>query len=460
MKNKSFFLVFLMATSCALTSCKKFLEVDPPIDRSISAKVFSSDKTATSAVIGLYSQMMVTFPTFTSGGITIYAGLSGDELYSTSTANPDLAEFVNNSLTSTNGFLSGDFWLRAHNLIYQANACIEGLTASSNISTATKQQLIGEAKFVRAYVYFYLVNLFGDVPLITSTDYNENSNLPRYPATEVYTQIVRDLKDAQSLLTVSYTTGERVRPNKLAATALLARTYLYLNDWPNAEAESTAVINSGDYSLDADLNSVFLANSNEAIWQIMPVSPGFNTTEGRFLIPSPSASSKPNYPITSLLSSAFEIGDQRKLFWVKSKLISGELFEYPFKYKIRALNQPVTEYYMILRLAEQFLIRAESRINLNNLPGAQDDINIIRNRAGLPNTTAVDAINLTTALEQERRIELFAEWGHRWLDLKRTNKVDLTLAPIKPGWQPTDALYPIPQIELLRNPLLTQNPGY
>jgi hypothetical protein len=115
-------------------------------------------------------------------------------------------------------------------------------------------------------------------------------------------------------------------------------------------------------------------------------------------------------------------------------------------------------------LAEQFLIRAEARAKQNNkLIGsnsAESDINVIRNRAGLLNTSAATQEELLSEIERERRVELFVEWGHRWLDLKRSGRASAVLSLIKPLWDDTDVLYPIPYSERLLNPKLTQNFGY
>ncbi len=99
----------------------------------------------------------------------------------------------------------------------------EGVEKSKTLSVAVKEQLLGEAKFLRAFFYFYLVNLYGDVPLIISTDYVVNAKSSRTDLLQVYDQIVRDLIDAQRNLSVSYVSSERVRPNQSVATALLAR---------------------------------------------------------------------------------------------------------------------------------------------------------------------------------------------------------------------------------------------
>ena len=116
---------------------------------------------------------------------------------------------------------------------------------------------------------------------------------------------------------------------------------------------------------------------------------------------------------------------------------------------------------MILRLAEQYLIRAEARAQQGNLTGAIGDLNIIRERAGLPDlSTALTQDKVIAAVMQERRIELVSEWGQRWLDLKRTGQVDSVLSKIKPTWKINGQLYPIPQSELTNDPNLVQNPGY
>ena len=115
---------------------------------------------------------------------------------------------------------------------------------------------------------------------------------------------------------------------------------------------------------------------------------------------------------------------------------------------------------MVLRLAEQYLVRAEARVHLNDLDGALVDVNKIRNRAGLGVASGASNELVLDLIYKERRRELFAEWGHRWFDLKRTGKADAVLSVIKPGWQPTDVLFPIPQSELQNNPNMTQNPGY
>jgi starch-binding outer membrane protein, SusD/RagB family len=281
--------------------------------------------------------------------------------------------------------------------------------------------------------------------------------LLRTAVTDVYGYLVSDLLEAKSLLKISYPTLNRARPNRATAAALLARIYLYTKDWAKAASEATEVIQSGTYSLVTTLNNVYLPSSTETIWQL--VKDNGNTGEGTTFVPA-SATVKPGYAITTALLNAFESTDKRKLNWLGKNTVAGTEYYYPFKYKVRATT-PVTEYYVVFRLAEQYLIRSEAKAMLNDVVDAKADLDVVRNRAGLTGTTASTLATLLTAIEKERQVELFAEWGHRWLDLKRWGRADAVLGPIKgANWQSTDVLYPIPLKEIQLNLSLVQNPGY
>ena len=354
---------------------------------------------------------------------------------------------------------------------------------SNSLTFSVKQQLLGEAYFLRAFFYFYLVNLYGDVPLVLSTDWKTNSVMGRAPQSQVYQQVINDLKAAQNLLNENYldgtllnTTIERVRPNKWAATALLARVYLYTRDWANAEIQATALIsNTNLFNAAIPLNNVFEKNSEETIWALQPV--GFanssNTGEGKlFILPvgGPNANNNPVY-LSNYIVNAFESGDLRKTNWTDSVKPSSTAYYYAKKYKIGNTNTPTQEYPIILRLAEQYLIRAEARARLgSNLPGAIADLDVIRNRAGLPLIATINpGISQAALIDKilhERQVELFTEWGHRWLDLKRTGTVDALMTAVTPvkangsPWTSTQAWYPIPQTDINNNPNLVQNAGY
>jgi len=442
-----------------LSSCSEFVELDSPKTQIVNNKVFSNDAGAQAAVSGILSQMM-TGSSFSGSnfGITLVAGLSADELNNHSTSLQQVAVY-NNNLTPVNNSVVSSNWNDMYSYVYESNAILEGAAASTGLSKATRDIVVGEAKFIRAFSYFYLINLYGDVPLITSTDYRVNRSASRRPMSEVYQQIESDLLEAQKLLPEDYSNsgGEKIEPNKWAATALLARTYLYQKKWSDAEGKASLIIDSQQFSLPADLNSVFLANSEEAIWQLSPVLPGYNTTEAMMMI---IVSNPTRVSASTSVTDVFEANDNRASSWIGTYTTGVKSYNYAYKYKVRLQNEPVTEYYMILRLAEQYLIRAEARAMQINLTGAIDDANVIRVRAGLD---PIDATGLTQqqvvdAIDKERRSELFIEWGHRWFDLKRTGKADAVLGPVKPDWQSKDALFPIPQSEIDANPNLVQNP--
>lgn len=447
----------MLIVSASLTSCEQFIDVDAPKTQIVNAKVFENEAGVRAALVGIYSELM-TSTTFASGGdigVTVIAGLSADELDNHSTR-PARIAIADNTLTPLNTVSS--IWTEAYLTIYEANAILEGVNNSVSLSQSLRDQAIGEALFIRAFAHFYLVNFYGDVPLILSTDYRINRVASRTPVTEVYNQIELDLLKAQSLLLedYSFSGGQRIQPNKWAATALLARVYLYQQKWNEAESQAASIIESMQFSL-PELNSVFLANSEETIWQLMPVVPLTNTNDGSYFFNNNGVLS---VTVSASVLNAFEAGDNRAVSWIATGLNGDVPFTYPYKYKIITGGQPLVEYQMVFRLAEQYLIRAEARAMQNDLAASVHDLNMIRTRAGLSTIEAnnLSQTNVLDAIGQERRVELFAEWGHRWFDLKRTGKIDATLGPVKQNWQSNDALFPIPQKEITANPNLTQNP--
>ena len=437
--------------------CEDFVDVDPPQTGLVSETVFADDINAESAVSGIYSRMVEsTTGIFTgSQSITVFSGRASDELLNHSVI-PQFIEFSNNDLVVDNGF-NNSLWNQLYQFIYSANSVLEGLESSNSVTDSLSIQWQGEARFIRAWCYFYLVNLYGDVPLALTTDFEVNSSLPRTSSELVYDLIVRDLLDAQEQLSEDYPTDQRIRPNRAVATALLARVYLYRENWAEAEREATSLIEDGRYSLEPDLENVFLSSSDEAIWQLQSIVPGVGSVEAItfVLLRTPrEVSLNPDFVTT------FEDSDIREDVWVGTLDSRGTLYYYPFKYKSR-LADASNEYLTVFRLAEMYLIRAEARARQNNVISAQEDINVIRTRAQLPTTTASDQASLLAAIELERKHELFAELGHRWFDLKREDRATEVLLPIKPLWESTDVLWPVPLNEFLNNPNLgEQNPGY
>jgi starch-binding outer membrane protein, SusD/RagB family len=455
------FSIAVMLVLICNSSCKKLIEVDPPNDWLESGTVFSSDSMARAAVTGLYSNIMGQTKYFFNGAMSLFPGLSADELMRTSPFNVE-DQFASNSLSTANAVVGNNIWKAAYAYLYQCNIILEGLNKSKSVSDAEKKRLAGEVQFVRALCYTYLVNLFGDVPLVTSSNADKNALLPRSSADSVYKLITDDLHAAYVALPDGV---QNTRPGRMACQALLARIHLYRKEWANAVSAASVVIGSHQYQISADLNQVFSSASTETIFQWAPVLPLVNSPEGNFFNPSPG--SRPSYTITWELWDAFEPDDLRRNNWTQKTPSNspGTEYVYPYKYKIFASptpNTPATEYNVVLRLAEQYLIRAEARAQLNNTFEAVADINVIRFRAGLPSLPeTLEKGACLTAIEKERRIEFFAEWGHRWIDLKRWQKANEVLTISKGNnWQQTDKLYPIPFSEIERAPNLVQNEGY
>jgi starch-binding outer membrane protein, SusD/RagB family len=434
---------------CALVSCKKMLEVPPPKTQLTVSKAFANDNSAVAVLSNIYAQFNSAIDNNLTPAISSYV----DEL-STTASNQSQLEFYNGAVSSLNTF-NLNIWKGLYSVIYQSNALLENIDASVNLTQQTRQQLRGEALFLRSLSYFYLVNLYGDVPLLLATDVSITSNSPRTKVPEIYSKITSDLLEAETILKDAYPSPDRVRANRWAATALLSRIYLYQKDWSSAEVKSTAVISSGIYSLTASPGAVFTKNSNETILQFWTQS-GF-TNEGSLFVPA--LGSVPTYPITQNFLSSFQTGDLRKAVWTTAVTVGSQAYYYPSKYKNRA-SSSTPEYLVTLRLTEQHLIRSEARARQNKITEALADLNLIRRRAGLSDFSGNTQAEVLAATEQERRTELFAEWGHRFFDLKRYDRLTTVMQPLKPAWLPTSALLPIPQSELLNNPGLTQNPGY
>ncbi|MCX2430725.1 RagB/SusD family nutrient uptake outer membrane protein [Pedobacter sp. GR22-10] len=445
----------MLGAVLTISSCKKFVELGAPPTQISFENAFKTDAAAQSVVMGIYTAASANTNAFLTY-ITLYPGISADDVqYNGSDAS--IQEFSKNAILTNNNFVNNT-WGNLYPGIKNTNNAISGITASTTLTASTKVQLLGEAKFLRAYFYFYLVNLFGDVPLPLKDDYAafDNAVLPRSSSAQVYAQIIKDLTEAQASLPTAYVGTFRGRVNKHAATALLARVYLYQKDYANAEAQATQVISSGTYSLPAP-GLAFINNSNEIIWQIANVN-GFSVPGNNY---GSAATAIPNYSLADGTYQSFEsTTDLRRANWTAPKTLGGKTYYSITKYKVASGTG--NEYNVMLRLAEQYLIRAEARAQLNNLSGAKTDLDAVRSRAGLPDINAtLTQAQMLSAVEQERKMELFGEWGHRWFDLKRTNRADAVLGTLRPTtWKTTSVLYPIPQAQILINNALTQNPGY
>lgn len=443
---------------CCMTSCESYLEIDAPKNKLISETVFKDISTVESALANIFFKIREQGMVSGNFGLSVSMGIYTDELDYFG-RNPDQLNIYNHGITAYDTTVSS-WWNQAYNLIYAANDIIKGMESNPFLNKQDRERINGQALFVRAFLHSLLMELFGDVPYITTTNYIYNNTVSRTSKNTVYEAIIKDLNQAVELLD-DQTIGDRVLPNKFAAKALLARIYLSHGDWELADETAASVIDK--HTLETDINKVFLKNATGTLWQLKPGGPTIkNTQEAQRLI----ITSIPTqgYALTSNLLAAFESGDLRREQWVGSFSSNDSLttlyFAHKYKQTINTTTQSL-EYSIILRLAEQYLIRAEARAHLGDINGSQRDINILRSRAGLGNTTAATKEDLLRAVLHERQVEFFTEHGHRWFDLNRFVKSNDILSSIKPGWKSTNILLPIPGNEIEVNPnLRPQNDGY
>ncbi|BAV04544.1 Starch-binding associating with outer membrane [Filimonas lacunae] len=446
-----------------LASCSKSLDPGIPNGSIGGDAVFTSDNSATSAVMAIYSYSY-TYEFLKAQ--TIQTGLSSDELmYTMSSATTDAAyaEFSVNNLTVGNTVLL-PHWKNAYYVMAQINLAIDGVTNSTGITASTKSLLLGELKFWRAYIYFSMYNTFGPVPLIVSAGANDaetNKYMPRTDSATMFKQIFADLTEAQSLLPVAYTGTLRGRVNKAVASALLARLYLYQKDYANAEAQAASVIGqTSTYSFMKDLTKVFKNASTETIWQI-PSYYGYSTVGYNYV--TLTTTTLPPWYLNKAVYSSFDTADLRKANWTSYVVNGTDTLRTITKYKLPSSTTAGDEATVMMRLPEQYLIRAEARLKQGNTSGATSDLDSVRVRAGLALLSeSLTADQLMDEVMLQRKLELFGEQGHRWFDLKRTNRAISELGASRPALvsKPGHLLFPIPDNQRSLNTNLTQNNDY
>ena len=324
------------------------------------------------------------------------------------------------------------------------------------MSDDDKNRIKGEALLLRSLLYFYLQQLFGDIPYTTSLDYEYNRTIGKTGATALLTQLRNDVTEAVSLLGDDYRDEERIYPNRKAAQLLLARICLLQEEWLLAEQAAKNILQSPLYQYETDINEVFHKSGKHILWQLKPQNSGDATSEVTFYYFANSA--PPNYALTRDLVDAFTGNDLRRQAWIATVTVNGQSWYRPGKYKNRTNN--TNEYSIVFRLEEVYFIMAEALARQNKIDDALPYLNASRERAGLTPFTSLPAEEFYEALRAEKRLEFFAEFGHRFLDLKRWGRLN-DLNTQKPGWEDYKHVWPLPRNEFLLNPnLYPQNTGY
>jgi hypothetical protein len=491
MKKIVLFLTILLSLS--LNSCVKLDLV--PYSALTPETFFKNEADAKSAVLAAYSSLSNT-TVFNQFAETVQSQGTDDAEwgFGRNTNNTNKNDFDRSRYTPESNLIY-TVWVGHYAAINICNYAIDNITAMSadKISEKKRAQLIGEAKFLRAYFYFIMVRYFGGVPLVIQQTISlENLKVPRNSEEEVYAQIVSDLVDASANLPTKseYAAADAGRATKGAALSLLAKVYLTKEEWQKVVDVTSQVMTLG-YSLSdkyADNFDLTKENGKESVFEIQYLAGSANPGSiynGYFRPPFVRINGWVGYgdnPVTKNLWDAYKEGDLRRnvniRLYTKAEFPSmSATIIYPYycnKYldfsaiatiNSSGNNQPV------IRYSDVLLMRAEAlgRLNPSN-PEAYEFLNKVRRRAyGFPidNPASSDiqaglsAKDFLDTIIKERRLE-FAFEGHRWFDLVRTKKLKEAMMSQNPeigaNVEEKHYRFPIPQLEMDANKMLEQNP--
>jgi len=470
-----------------ITSCSDFLDLEP-ISNTIAVEdpagdsiIYQTADEAEAALTGVYDDFRNEYFEL---DYYVNGDAQSDDAYA-GADNPMNFQIDDYNIDALNKNVSRD-WAYLYGTIGRANLVINNvmLCPDPSLTEARKKEMLGESSFIRAFMYFQAVQLWGDAPLqLTEVTTLSADLLPeiypllfpsRAPMDSVYMQIVKDLETAVSYCRVS--TPHKGYATIGAANAMLAKVYATMQprDYNKVAQYCDAVINGPYQLLDNydDLWNNTAENTVESIFEINYEGTETNANWGVNMFRGFDWK-KFNIPSNDLVKAFDDEGDMIRKN--ASVIFENQGFpdphwpqdNYPFINKWRIFGVSSPQNYIFLRLADFILLKAEALNELGDVNGAAELVNQVRSRVDLPNTTASSQEEMRLAIEKERRLELAFE-GHRWYDLKRTgraievinNAVDETGQPLGYNLTPARLLWPIPQAELDINTSLTQNEGY
>ncbi len=484
-KTKPIVILFLLIFSSSLfISCgKNFLEEKP---RTVSlVDLMNSPDGGLRMVAAIYNKLYdfgeYSFSWIGVSSITSDDADKGSDIGDTGT---DKDQLDNWTFTSSSLSFS-ELWLNNYQGIGRATYALKYLP---DMNEPDKERLIGEAEMLRANFYWNLVRIFGGVPIIDhvlSSEVEIETATTRATRQEVYAYIEKDLQDAITKLPATIPAAENGRVTKYAAEALLAKVYLYEKKWAESKAMCDDIIASNQYALDPDYSKIWRESgefSKESIWEVncIGTQPNLGIWE-YFLVQAPRGANGLgwgfNTPSQDLVN-AYEPGDKREAGTIMFRgetlwdgyVVSPEATNPRYNYKSYVSKTMETydgddvqtnKNLRLFRFGEILLIKAEVENELGNIIPAQQALDSIRHRAGLPSTTADNQTDLREAIYKERRVEMAFEHD-RMFDLQRTGRAGAVLRALgKPYVEGKNDVFPIPQIEInLSNGKLTQNPGY
>jgi len=376
-----------------------------------------------------------------------------------------------------------DFWKLNYAGIVQCNIVIDK-TPLIQADQDLKNQVMGEALFLRAWYHFVLTQVFGDVPLIDRIIPPEEIRIPRTSRGQIYDQITIDCEEASALLPISQPPNEIFRATRGAALGLMAKTYLYQKRWEDVIASVTKIRALNIYGLMPDYQDNFRENTQnnmESVWEIQHenLELGVGNSLNQWWATKKLPDGYGYAEVTQDFVDAFETGDPRLAFTVASR--NDDYFDNRYLgsfsstgHSPRKFLQPVEEVtqkadgdinYTAIRYAEVLLWEAEALAELGRISEAEIPLEQVRARSRaqsddpestLPPVTTSDQSTLIQAIRHERQVELGFEM-HRFFDLVRWDLAEPVLDGFVKG---KHEVFPIPQTEIDLNPLLTQNPGY
>ena len=450
--------LFLLGSglSLCLTSCERMLEVEMPTNQISSDQIFENVQTANAALSGLYAGLYDNSP-LTGDKTGMYLSLYTDELnFYPATSNNGTLETYQNTLIDSNPFVN-TYWTNAYQKVYMCNAILEGVEGSVFLPVAEKQRLKGEVLVIRSVLFHYLQQIYGDIPYPVTTNYMINQSIGKTPSTEVLLRIENDLKDAVSLLTDTYSNSERIFLNRKAGQLFLAKVLMSQKKWNESEVILKEIMQSSLYQFQNDITKVFEKSSSHILWQLKPKNIGEAVREASFYYFANRAPT--SVALSPSLVSIFDSADKRRINWITAVNVGANTWYRAYKYKNTSNN--TTEYSIVLRLEEVYLLLAEAMTHQDKITEALPLVNSIRQRSGIGVLTQpITKENLINEILTENRKEFFTETGHRFMDLKRNDKLNV-LTATKPSWKSFHKLWPIPQKEILLNTNLNpQNEGY
>lgn len=493
MKRASLFSIIVAAVALTISSCNKdWLSPAPENTLITKDSTFLKAENATRFVNACYSQLTAwQVSVFSWTGMSSITSDDADKGSDPGDLGADKDQMDNFTYGPTS-LSPAEVWAGNYIGVGRCNQALENVPKFS-LDAALKDRLIGEAKFLRAWYYFNLVRCFGGVPKIDrvfSADSIDQVTAAYVRASkdEIYDLIVADLTDAAAKLPLktAYSSADLGRATKGAAQGLLAKVQLYRKNWAQALAQADAVINSNIYSLEPDYATIWrqaTENGRESLFEIQGQDGGEGWGIGGYFVHQGARGSVSggyggwgfNTP-TADLEAAYEAGDKRKdatiykigqTLWDGAVVTSASNPRYNYKaYVSQSKEINYDDWWSgknirVLRFGEILLIKAEAANELGQTTVAQGALNLIRNRAGLGNTTASNQADLRNAIWKERRVELAMEHD-RFFDLVRQGRAGTVLrAHGKNFVDGKHELFPIPLNQiLLSQGRLTQNPGY